>query len=74
MSTPQELLELVNAAIKARLEGGAYDSYAEGGESFKAMSLAELRAFRAELQEEVAVAGGATFSRIVPINEGNGCG
>ena len=73
MSDPQELLTLVDAAIRARLEGGAYDEYAEGNYRFKGMDLAQLRAFRAELIAEVAANEGGTFTRLVPLDEGGGC-
>lgn len=53
-------LTAVEAAIRARLDGGAVDSYAIEGRSLKYVSLAELRELRDEILTELShAAGGA---------------
>ncbi len=71
MADAQTLLDLVNAAIVAILED-RFEEFAEGDQRFKNLSLAELRAWRTELQREVAAqSGGAIqFGSIVSMDEG----
>jgi hypothetical protein len=60
------LLAAVEAAIAARLAGGAVQSYTmPGGRNIQYMTLSELRALRKELQAEVAntsSSGGRTYA------------
>lgn len=51
--TAQELLTIVDKAIRKRLTGGGISSYEIKGRNISYMSLDELRAFRKELQKEV---------------------
>lgn len=59
--TPAELLVLVETVIAARLSGDAFREYTEAGDRFKGESLADLRAFRKELQGEIQAADGGNF-------------
>jgi hypothetical protein len=53
MATAAELLTLVDAAICARLSGGAVASYSIGNRNLTYMSLNDLCDFRRDLQAEV---------------------
>ncbi len=53
---PAALLTKVEAAIDARLEGGAVDSYSIDGRNLKYVSLTDLFAMRRKLAREVEVA------------------
>lgn len=50
----QTLIDNVEAAINARLVGGAVQSYTIGARNLQYMTLAELRQFRTELKNEYA--------------------
>ena len=50
----QEMLDAVEAAIQARLTGGAVQSYSIEGRNLQYVSLADLYKMRKELQTEVA--------------------
>lgn len=56
MSSPttQEMLDAVNAAINARLTGGAVASYSINGHDIQYISLRELRELKNELQAQLA--------------------
>ncbi len=54
MASDAELLELVETAIQARLNGDAYEEYAEGAERFRGASLDSLFKIRAQLQQATA--------------------
>lgn len=57
----KELLDKVEAAIDARLSGGAVQSYSIGGRNLQYVTLEELKKLRAELKREIASeAGGGT--------------
>ncbi len=53
-ATKQEMLDAVNDAIYARLNGGAVDSYSIGGRNLQYISLKDLMDMRAGLQAEVS--------------------
>jgi len=65
-TTTAELLTAVEAAIKAKITGGAVASYRIGDEEIRNMSLSELRAFRDQLRRELSAASGdtRTYARI----------
>jgi len=65
MEDPQTLLDLVDAAIKARLSGTGAEEYSIGSERFRYTSLGQLQQMRKELQAEVAAAGGPQTSTII---------
>lgn len=48
-TTDAEMLELVNTAITARLNGDAYEEYSEAAERFRGTSLADLFKIRDRL-------------------------
>ena len=50
---PSALLDKVEAAIDARLDGGAVDSYAIRGRNLKYVGLTDLFALRDQLRREV---------------------
>lgn len=54
MLTTQEMLDAVNAAINARLTGGAAASYSINGRNIQYIPLSELRDLRKELQAQLA--------------------
>lgn len=67
-TTSQGMLDAVNAAIAARLNGGAVSQYSIGGRNIQYMSMGDLMKLRSQLQTEVAAAAGgkrhfATFTR-----------
>lgn len=51
--TTQEHLDLVEAAIAARLSGDAFEAYTEAGDRFEGASLAELYKIRNQLRQEI---------------------
>ena len=53
MATTQEMLDKVNTAIVARLDGGAVQSYSIGGRNIQYISLGELYKLRDILRKEV---------------------
>ncbi|MBI5147757.1 MAG: hypothetical protein HZA37_01235 [Parcubacteria group bacterium] len=61
----QELLDKVEAAIDARLSGGAVQSYSIGGRNLQYVTLEDLKRLRAELKREIASAqgGGRTYAK-----------
>lgn len=52
----QTLLDKVETAIEAILDGGAVQSYSIGGRNLQRMTLPDLRSLRNELKKEVAAA------------------
>lgn len=54
MATKQEMLDNVEAAINARMTGGAVQSYSIGGRSLQYISLSELIKLRDQLRKEIA--------------------
>lgn len=54
----QELLDKVEAAIEARLSGGAVQSYSIGGRNLQYVTLEELRKLRDQLKREIASESG----------------
>ena len=62
MSSPskQEMLENVENAINARVNGGAVQSYSIGGRNIQYIPLPELMKLRDQLRREIAISGGTT--------------
>ena len=60
MATKQEMLDNVEAAINARIIGGAVQSYSIGGRNLQYIPLQDLYKLRDQLRREIAGAGGAT--------------
>ncbi|HOW42302.1 MAG TPA: hypothetical protein PLF03_01415 [Candidatus Omnitrophota bacterium] len=56
--TKQEMLDNVEAAINARMTGGAVQSYSIGGRNLQYITLTELIKLRDSLRQEI-VAGGS---------------
>ena len=54
----QELLDKIEAAIDARLSGGAVQSYSIGGRNLQYVTLEELRKLRDQLKREIASESG----------------
>jgi hypothetical protein len=52
--TKQEMLEAVESAIIARMNGGAVQSYSIAGRNIQYCSLDELRRLRDQLRQEIA--------------------
>ncbi len=65
--TINELIELIDKAIAARLRGGAAQSYSIGGRNLQYMTLSELRSLRAELNKQLAAqkGGGRNYAKFV---------
>lgn len=59
MATKQEMLENVEAAINARLTGGAVASYSIGGRNLQYISMRELMDLRDKLKAEVSAEEGS---------------
>lgn len=55
----QDLLDKVEAAIEARLSGGAVQSYSIGGRNLQYVTLEELRKLRDQLKREIASESGS---------------
>jgi len=58
--TTQEMLEKVELAIMARLNGGAVQSYSIGGRNLQYMQLPELEKMRDKLIRQLSPSGGTT--------------
>ena len=58
--TTQEMLEKVELAIMARLNGGAVQSYSIGGRNLQYMQLPELEKMRDKLIRQSNPSGGTT--------------
>jgi len=58
MATPAEMVVLIDAAIEAKLTGGAVQSVGSRGTSIQHMTLSELRALRREYATLAATAAG----------------
>jgi len=58
--TTQEMLEKVELAIMARLNGGAVQSYSIGGRNLQYMQLPELEKMRDKLIRQSSPSGGTT--------------
>lgn len=56
----QTLLDNVEAAINARLTGGAVQSYSIGGRNLQYITLSELKKLRDDLKREIASESGGT--------------
>ena len=65
--TTNELIELIDKAIAARLRGGAVQSYSIGGRNLQYMTLSELKNLRTELNELLAAGkgGGRNYAKFV---------
>ena len=62
----QVMLDNIEAAINARLTGGAVQSYSIGGRNLQYISLSELRQMRDQLKREIASQtpnGARTYAR-----------
>ncbi len=57
----QSLLDSVDTAITARLNGDAYEEWAEGSQKFKGATLRDLYRMRSDLKNQVAAEGGGQF-------------
>lgn len=57
--TKQEMLDNVEAAINARMTGGAVQSYSIGGRNLQYITLTELIKLRDSLRQEIASNGGS---------------
>jgi len=65
--TDEDLLTLVDQQIAALLSGGAVKSWRDGqNHAVEHMSLGELRAFKSDLENRIAQAGGGM---LLPIRE-----
>lgn len=60
--TATDLLTLIDKAIKARLSGGAVQSYSISGRNIQYMTLTELRELRRELQSQIASESGGAIN------------
>jgi len=60
MATKQEMLDNVDAAINARISGGAVQSYTIGGRNLMYIPLGDLMKLRDQLRRETAASGGST--------------
>ena len=60
MATKQEMLDNVDNAINARLNGGAVQAYSIGGRNIQYIPLSELMKLRDQLRREVSTSGGST--------------
>lgn len=59
----QAELVLVNAALRAKLAGGVVEEWSEATERVRYCTIAELRAWRDDLVEQIrAMGGGTSFS------------
>jgi len=58
--TKQEMLDNVEAAINARMTGGAVQSYSIGGRNLQYITLTELIKLRDSLRQEIASSGGSS--------------
>lgn len=56
----QTLLDNVEAAINARLTGGAVQSYSIGGRNLQYITLSELKKMRDDLKREITAESGGT--------------
>jgi hypothetical protein len=57
--TKQEMLDNVEAAINARMTGGAVQSYSIGGRNLQYITLTELIKLRDSLRQEIVSSGGS---------------
>lgn len=60
MATKQEMLDNVENAINARVNGGAVQAYSIGGRNIQYIPLPDLMKLRDQLRREIAGSGGAT--------------
>lgn len=67
MATNAELLEKVNTAIEAIMDGGAVQSYTVSGKNLQRYSLSELMALQQKLQSDIAMAS-AKRSTVIRFN------
>lgn len=67
MATNAELLEKVNTAIEAILDGGAVQSYTVSGKNLQKYSLSELMALQQKLQSGIAMTS-AKRSTVIRFN------
>lgn len=63
--TAQELIDLIDKALAARLRGGAVQAYSIGGRNLEYMTPSELRNLRADLCKQIAAqnGGGRTYAK-----------
>jgi len=57
-ATTQQIIDALNDAILAKIQGNVVQSYTVNGKDIKYMSLKDLREFRKELMAEIAQAKG----------------
>jgi len=57
-ATTQQIIDALNDAILAKIQGNVVQSYTVNGKDIKYMSLKDLREFRKELMAEIAQANG----------------
>lgn len=60
MATTTEMLDQVNAAIAARLSGGAVASYSINGRNISYMPMPDLLALKRDLQKQLAAENGGS--------------
>ena len=65
--TTSEMLDQVNAAISARLSGGAVASYSINGRNIQYMPIPELLALKKDLQKQLSAekGGSRNFAKFV---------
>ena len=65
--TTSEMLDQVNAAISARLSGGAVASYSINGRNIQYMPIPELMAIKKDLQKQLSAekGGSRNFAKFV---------
>jgi len=65
--TTSEMLDQVNAAISARLSGGAVASYSINGRNIQYMPIPELLAIKKDLQKQLSAekGGSRNFAKFV---------
>jgi hypothetical protein len=68
MAWTQANLDAVEAAINARIAGGAVNSYGVGGRNLQYMKLEELRALRHEMAAEIQRALYPTGTALAKLN------
>lgn len=71
MAFTQSDIDIVEAAIIARINGGAVNSYAIGTRNVEYMKLDELRALRDDMKREVGRAANPTRTALANFRRGN---
>ncbi len=57
-ATAQQIIDALNDAILAKIQGNVVQSYSVNGKDIKYMSLDQMRKFRMELQTEISASTG----------------